>query len=65
MWEQHVPKLTKAVIDSLVAAEGKPIIVWDTMSGFGVKALPSGKKMFVVKYRVNGGGRGAQLSVVR
>jgi integrase len=55
-----VPKLTKTVVDSLVAADGKPIILWDTISGFGVKALPSGKKMFVVKYRANGGGRSAQ-----
>ena len=59
-WEQHVPKLTKTIIETLVAGDGKPIILWDTMSGFGIKVLPSGKKMFVIKYRANGGGRTAQ-----
>ena len=59
-WELHVPKLTKTMIETLVAGDGKPIILWDTMSGFGIKVLPSGKKMFVIKYRANGGGRTAQ-----
>lgn len=55
-----MPKLTKALIESLSASDGTPIYLWDTVAGFGVKALPSGKKTFVVKYRANGGGRGAQ-----
>lgn len=34
--------------------------IWDTnLAGFGVKVLPSGKKRYIVKYRVYGGGRSA------
>jgi hypothetical protein len=55
-----MPKLTKSLIDSLIAIDGKPTFVWDILSGFGVKVTPSGKKTFVAKYRTNGGGRGAQ-----
>lgn len=55
-----MPKLTKSLIESLVAVDGKPAFAWDSLSGFGVKVAPSGKKTFVAKYRTNGGGRGAQ-----
>lgn len=55
-----MPKLTKSLIESLVALDGKPIFAWDVLSGFGLKVSPSGKGTFVVKYRTNGGGRGAQ-----
>ena len=55
-----MPKLNKTLIDSLVASDGKPVFLWDILPGFGVKAMPTGKKTFVVKYRVNGGGRAAQ-----
>ena len=55
-----MPKLTKSLIESLVAVDGKPTFAWDTLSGFGVKVTPGGKKTFVAKYRTNGGGRGAQ-----
>jgi integrase len=54
-----MPKLTKSLIDALNTDNGKPSFVWDTLAGFGVKALPTGKKVFVVKYRTNGGGRNA------
>lgn len=55
-----MPKLTKTLIDTLDANNGKPLYLWDSVAGFGVKALPTGKKVFVVKYRINGGGRKAQ-----
>ena len=44
-----MPKLTKTLIDALHAGDAKPLYLWDTLAGFGVKALPTGKKVFVVK----------------
>jgi len=44
-------KLTKRLIDELATgAEDK--VIWDTqVSGFGIKASPSGRKTFILKYR--------------
>lgn len=50
-------KLQKRVVDGL---ELRPTryTVWDeTLPGFGVKVMPSGRKSYIFKYRV-GGGRG-------
>lgn len=55
-----MPRLTKTSVESLVAVDGKPSFLWDSLAGFGVKATTTGKRTFVVKYRANGGGRGAQ-----
>lgn len=53
-----MPRLTKTEIDRLKAS-GTDGFVWDTdIAGFGVRIAKSGKKSFVVKYRV-GSGRGA------
>jgi integrase len=53
-------KITKREIDALRSEGGKPTFLWDgALSGFGVRALGSGKKSFIVKYRTNGGGRSA------
>ena len=55
-----MPKITKRTVDALVADGSKPCILWDDLlAGFGVKALPSGVKRYLVKYRTNGGGRNA------
>lgn len=54
-----MPKITKSLIDGMTTENGKPSFLWDTLAGFGVKALPTGKKVFIVKYRTNGGGRSA------
>jgi integrase len=55
-----VPKITKKVVDGLVSKGEKPAFAWDdSLTGFGVKALPSGAKRYVIKYRANGGGRAA------
>jgi len=56
-----MPKITKRTVDDLTAHESKPTFLWDeVLSGFGVKALPSGWKRYVIKYRAEGGGRGAR-----
>lgn len=55
-----MPKITKRTVDALVAEGVRPSMLWDDMlTGFGVKALPSGVKRYLVKYRTNGGGRNA------
>lgn len=53
-------KITKRELDALQSDGEKPVFLWDgALSGFGVRALASGKKSFIVKYRTNGGGRSA------
>ncbi len=53
-------KLTKRVIDSLTTTSDRPAYLWDDgLAGFGVKALPTGAKKYIVKYRVGAGGRTA------
>lgn len=52
--------MTKRELDALKSDDGRPAFLWDgSLAGFGAKALPSGKKVFLVKYRTNGGGRNA------
>jgi integrase len=53
-------KINKRAIDELCSVNEKTAYLWDDqLKGFGVKALPSGKKTFIVKYRAQGGGRKA------
>lgn len=48
------------VVDKLRAVSDAPAFLWDdALAGFGVKALSSGGKRYVVKYRASGGGRSA------
>lgn len=55
-----MPRLTKTSVDALRCLTGGPIYLWDHgLAGFGVKALPTGGKKYVVKYRSGGGGRAA------
>lgn len=59
-----MPKLTKRLIDSIVAREGD-IVVWDdSLAGFGVRVKPSGVKSFCVQYR-NAQGRSRRLTIGR
>lgn len=56
----RMPKISKRVVDALEASGSKTTFLWDDrLPGFGVKCLPSGGKRYVVKYRLNGGGRAA------
>lgn len=49
-------KLTKRLIDSLIYEDGNAKdIRWDSeMSGFGIRLYATGKKSFVLSYRING-----------
>jgi integrase len=49
-------KITKRVIDTLVPGS-RDLFLWDRdLAGFGLKCTPTGKKVYIVQYRM--GGRG-------
>lgn len=53
-------KITKQSVDRMMPSEDGLTFLWDdSLPGFGVKCLTSGKKRYFVKYRV-GGGRSAR-----
>lgn len=56
-------RITKRAIDALSCPESKDrIFLWDKdLSGFGVAAFPSGKKVYVAQYRKDG--RSHRLSI--
>jgi len=55
-----VGKLTKRIVESIEPNIKKPMFLWDSaLSGFGIKVLSSGKRRYVVQYRV-GSGRSAK-----
>lgn len=48
-------RISRRSVDALKPA-GKPFTVWDSaLSGFGVKVHPTGRKAYVLKYRISGG----------
>lgn len=50
-----MPKLTKSLIDSAQPAE-KTYLLWDSaISGFGVKITPTGRKVYLMKFRTADG----------
>ena len=51
-------KLTRRVVDS-TTPEAERFILWDSdLPGFGLRVEPSGRKTFIVRYRVGGGRAG-------
>jgi integrase len=47
-----MPKITKRFIDNITLDQKKTLIFWDSeLKGFGVVALPSGRKTYCVQYR--------------
>lgn len=58
---ERILRLTKKRIDEFECKGSSPEYLWDSsISGFGVKALSSGRKNFIIKYRTSGGGRGSK-----
>jgi integrase len=49
-------KLTKRTVDALKPrGDGRPLFAWDReQRGFGVRVLPTGRKVFVLQYRPTG-----------
>jgi integrase len=49
-------KVTKRNVDALKPSAGKQTVLWDDeLRSFGVRCLPSGLKVYVLKYRTQGG----------
>src|SRR5579872_4173567 len=56
-----MPKLTKRVVDAAETREGD-YFIWDVdLAGFGLRVLPSGRKGYIVQYRV--GRRSRRISL--
>lgn len=52
-----VQRITKRVVEALNPADSDTFI-WDAdVRGFGLKVTPSGKKVYVIQYRLPGLGR--------
>ena len=49
-----MPKITKRTVDALVPAERERIVWDDDIKGFGVRIHPTGRKVYIVKYRHEG-----------
>jgi hypothetical protein len=48
-----MPRLTQKLIESLRPDENQDYIVFDeTVPGFGVRVFPSGRKSYLIQYRV-------------
>jgi hypothetical protein len=56
-------RISKKTVDALVCPPGKDrVFLWDAvLSGFGVAAFASGKKVYVAQYRQNGRSRRATI----
>lgn len=61
-----MPKLSKRVVDALKRdPEGGEFFVWcDELPGFGVRVKPSGRKTFLIQYRMAGRTRRLTLGAV-
>jgi integrase len=54
-------KITKRAVDAAAPRDGRDYWLWDSeLKGFGLRARPSGHKVYIVEYRPGAGGRGAQ-----
>ncbi len=49
-----MPKITKRAVDALTPAERDRVVWDDDIKGFGVRVHPSGRKVYIVKYRHEG-----------
>lgn len=56
-------KLTKSVVDRLMA-DGSEVVFWDTgLAGFGVRIKPNGIKSYVIQYRNRKSGRSRRKTI--
>jgi len=53
-----MPKITKRLVDSLGTRETDYFVWDDEVPGFGIRVWPSGRKVYLLKYRVGGGRTG-------
>ncbi|HUT50143.1 MAG TPA: integrase family protein, partial [Alphaproteobacteria bacterium] len=52
-------KLTKRSVEGCPPDKNRDVILWDTeVKGFGCKITPTGRRVYLVKYRVGGGRQG-------
>jgi len=51
----HPKRLTKSVIDALTAKYVAYIVYCPALSGFGVRTMPTGLKVYIVRYRTRAG----------
>ena len=57
-------KLTKRAVDAAEPGERRRIL-WDTeLAGFGLRVETSGRKVYLIRYRLGGGRRGTQRETV-
>ena len=49
-----MPKITKRTVDALAPAERERVVWDDDIKGFGVRVHPTGRKVYIVKYRHEG-----------
>ena len=49
-----MPKITKREVDALLPAERERVVWDDDIKGFGVRVHPTGRKVYIVKYRHDG-----------
>ena len=49
-----MPRITKRAVDALAPAERERIVWDDDIKGFGVRVHPTGRKVYIVKYRHEG-----------
>ena len=49
-----MPRITKRVVDSLRPQERERVVWDDEIKGFGVRVHPTGKRVYIVKYRHRG-----------
>ena len=49
-----MPKITKRTVDAIVPHERERVVWDDEIKGFGVRVHPTGKKVYIVKYRHKG-----------
>lgn len=61
-----MPKLTKTLVDNAKAPEKGDAWIWDTeLQGFGVRIQASGRKTYMVRYRVKDSNTQRKMTVAR